>query len=100
MTRRAARGLLIYALVVLLLASAQAWRVHSAPFDCADDAGHGPDPGTRECDSAIAHARARRPEATLAAFIAIVIFGAMGAGAYGAIRVSLRLNRVRRVADR
>lgn len=99
MTRRAARGLFIYAVLVLLLASGRAWQVHSAPFDCADAAGHGPDPDTSECERSIAHARERRPEDVLNAFVGIVILGALGLGAYGALRLSMRIGLVRRFAD-
>jgi hypothetical protein len=99
MTRRAAKGLLIYVALVLLLASCRAWQVHSAPFSCADEARHGPDPKTSECEGAIAHARERRPQNTLNAFIGIVILGALGLGAYGALRLSLRIGFVRRFAD-
>lgn len=99
MTHRAARGLLIYAVLVLLLASCRAWQVHSAPFDCVDDAGHGPDPDTTECKSSIARARERRPEDTLNSFIGIVVLGALGLGAYGALRLSMRIEFIRRFAD-
>ncbi|HEX8643886.1 MAG TPA: hypothetical protein VF702_08235 [Allosphingosinicella sp.] len=90
---------MIYAVLVMLLASWRAWQVHSAPFDCADDAGHGPDPNTTECASAIARARERRPEDTLNSFIGITILGALGLGTYGALRLSMRLEFVRRFAD-
>lgn len=99
MTRRAARGLLIYAVLVLLLASGRAWQVHSAPFDCRDADGHGPDPDTRECERSIAQAREHRLDDTLNAFIGTVILGALGLGAYGAIRLSMRIEFVRRFAD-
>lgn len=99
MTRRAARGLLIYAILVLVLASWRALQVHSAPFDCSDDAGHGPDAGTSECEGAIRHARERRTHDTRSAFIAVTILGAFGLGAYGAVRLSMRISSVRGWAD-
>ena len=99
MTRRAGKGLLVYAVLILLLASGRAWQIHSAPFDCADEAGHGPDPETKECERSIAHMRERRPEDTLHGFIAIVISGALGLGAYGAVRLALRSGYLRRFAD-
>ncbi|HYG29231.1 MAG TPA: hypothetical protein VD887_03340 [Allosphingosinicella sp.] len=99
MTRRAAKGLFIYAVLVLLSASCRAWQVHSAPFDCADDAGHGPDPKTDECENIIVRARALRPEDTLNAFVGIFILGAAGLGGYGALRLSMRIGFVRRFAD-
>ena len=99
MTRRAAKGLLLYAVLVLLLASCRAWQVHSAPFDCADDAGHGPDPDTTECEGAIDYAREHRPQATLNAFVAIILLGALGLGAYAALRVSMRIGMVRRFTE-
>lgn len=95
---RAARRLLIYAGLVLLLASLRAWQVHSAPFDCSDGAGHGPDPDTSECARAIAHAREHRSEETLNAFVAIVVLGVVGLGAYGALRLSMRIEIVKRFA--
>ena len=98
MTRRAARGLLIYAIAILSVASCHAWRVHSAPFDCADDAGHGPDPGS-ECDDAIARERVDRPAKTLGAFFGIVLVGAFGLGVYGALRLSLRRESIRGFAQ-
>ena len=99
MTRRAARGLLIYAVFILLIASCRAWQVHSAPFDCVDDYGHGPSPGTSECEAAIAYAREDRPGDTVYAFIGIVFLGALSLGAYGALRLSMRIEAVRRFAD-
>lgn len=98
MTRRAARGLLIYAILVLATASWRAWQVHSAPIDCADGAGHGPDPGT-ECDHAIAREREDRPANTAGAFAGIVLLGALGLGVYGALRLSLRNESIRRFAE-
>jgi len=99
MKRRAARGLLIYLALVLLLASWRAWQVHSAPLDCRDDDGHGPDPATVECERAIAYAREHRPENTIDSFAGIVVLGALGLGAYGALRLSMRMDLVRRFAE-
>ncbi|HYJ30072.1 MAG TPA: hypothetical protein VEW25_07000 [Allosphingosinicella sp.] len=98
MTRRAARGLLIYAIMILSVASCQAWRVHSAPVDCADDAGHGPDAGM-ECDHAIAREREDRPANALVAFLGIVLLGAFGLGVHGALRLSLGRESIRRFAE-
>jgi hypothetical protein len=90
---------LIYAVLVLLFASCRAWQVHAAPFDCADDAGHGPDPNITECERAIAWARERRLDDTVTSFIGVVILGALGVGAYGSLRLSMRIGFVRRFAD-
>ena len=99
MSHRAARAVFIYAVLVLVLASLRAWQVHSAPFDCADGAGHGPDPGTSECERAVAAARERRSADTLGSFAGIVLLGGLGLGAYGALRLSMRIPVVRRFAD-
>jgi len=97
MTRRAARGLLIYAVLILLMASGRAWQVHSAPFDCDDGYGHGPDPGS-ECEGAIAYARQHRSEDSFNAFVGIVVLGGLGLGLYGALRLTLRIKIVRSFA--
>ena len=99
MKRRATRGLLIYLALILLMASWRAWQVHSAPLDCRDDDGHGPDPGTVECERAVADARDHRPRNTIDASAGIVVLGALGLGAYGALRLSMRIELVRRFAE-
>jgi len=42
-------------LVTVGLCGLSGWQTYSAPIGCADSEGHGPDPGTRECDAAIRH---------------------------------------------
>ena len=42
-------------LVTLGLSALSGWQTYSAPIDCADSEGHGPDPGTRECEASIRH---------------------------------------------
>lgn len=86
MRRKTLRGLAIYALLVLAIASWRAWQVHSAPIDCADSERHGPDPGT-ECDAAIADQRARRPRDARDSFLASILFGGLGVGAWGTFRL-------------
>lgn len=49
-------------LLTLGLSALNGWRTYSAPIDCADSEGHGPDPGTRECEAAIRHQIENRPQ--------------------------------------
>lgn len=42
-------------MLTLGLSALSGWQTYSAPIDCADSEGHGPDPGTRECEAAIRH---------------------------------------------
>lgn len=48
--------------VTLGLSALSGWQAYSAPIDCADSEGHGPDPGTRECEAAIRHQIENRPQ--------------------------------------
>ncbi len=97
MSHRLRRGLAIYAVLVLSIASCRAWQVHSAPIDCADSEHHGPDPGSSECRAATASERERRPQVTEDAFLAVIIFGGLGLGAFAALRLAMRVGR--RLAD-
>jgi hypothetical protein len=99
MKSRAARGLLIYAALILVIAFCRAWQVYSAPFECGDGFGHGPDPGTSECNRAIESLRERRTSDTIYSLIQIFALGGVVLGAYGALRLSLRIGFVRRFAD-
>lgn len=65
--RRQSRNLAIFVSLVVCIASWNGWQAYSAPFDCADDEGHGPDPGTTECDRAIETGRDQRPQVVTAA---------------------------------
>lgn len=67
--------IMIYAGVLLILACWNAWRVQNLPFDCDDGYGHGPDPGTRECNHAIEMAQANRPHRVASAFAAPLVGG-------------------------
>lgn len=49
-------------LVTLGLSALSGWQAYSAPIDCADSEGHGPDPGTRECEASIRHQIENRPK--------------------------------------
>lgn len=93
MRRKTAWGLAIYAALVLLMASCRAWQVHTAPIDCNDGYGHGPDPGGTECERAMAIERANRPQDTYDAFFAVILVGGIGLGAYGALRLATRIGR-------
>jgi hypothetical protein len=54
---------LAFGLLPLLgLSALDGWRTYSAPIDCGDSEGHGPDPGTRECEAAIRHQIENRPQ--------------------------------------
>ncbi|MBA4767482.1 MAG: hypothetical protein H2049_07580 [Porphyrobacter sp.] len=48
-------------LLTLGLSALSGWQAYSAPIDCADSEGHGPDPGTRECEASIRHQIENRP---------------------------------------
>ena len=69
-------GSTLYSFAFLLMASCHAWNVSIAPFDCVDSGGHGPAPGSRECNYAIMQAQAQRPAETQTAFFGILAFGA------------------------
>jgi hypothetical protein len=62
--------LLTLALGLLLTLGASAlsgWQTYAAPIDCADSEGHGPDPGTRECEASIRWQTENRPQIIRAA---------------------------------
>ena len=56
--------------VTLGLSALSGWQAYSAPIDCADSEGHGPDPGTRECDAAIRHQFENRSKIVREGFLA------------------------------
>ncbi len=62
--------LLLGLMLTLGLCALSAWQSSFAPIDCSDGYGHGPDPGTRECDNAIEWAMEHRPQIILGAFLA------------------------------
>lgn len=81
MVRRRVLG--IYIAVMLTLASAAAIKAYTAPLECTDGYGHGPDPGTRECLHAIAVQRDRRVQDTSTIFLGIVLLGSAGLALLG-----------------
>ncbi len=59
-------------LLTLSLGAFSAWQASSAPIDCVDSDGHGPDPGTLECESSIRSQIENRPQIIRSAFLAPV----------------------------
>jgi hypothetical protein len=57
-------------LLTLGLSALSGWQTYSAPIGCADSEGHGPDPGTRECEAAIQHKIENRPKIIREGFLA------------------------------
>ncbi|WDA41169.1 hypothetical protein [Erythrobacter sp. BLCC-B19] len=62
---------LAFGLVLTLgLSALSGWQTYSAPIGCADSEGHGPDPGTRECEAAIQHQIENRSKIIREGFLA------------------------------
>jgi hypothetical protein len=59
-------------LLTLGVSALSGWQAYAAPIDCADSAGHGPDPGTRECAFSIRWQIEKRPQIIRAAALAPV----------------------------
>lgn len=57
-------------LVTLGVSALSGWQTYAAPIDCADSEGHGPDPGTRECDASIRWQIENRPQIIRTAVLA------------------------------
>jgi hypothetical protein len=57
-------------LLTLSLGAFSAWQTASDPIDCVDSDGHGPDPGTLECEGAIRWQTENRPQIIQRAFLA------------------------------
>ena len=71
------KGLLACIILVLCLATFAANQELERPITCADEDGHGPDPGTAECTHAIVFAREHQVERVQAAYTQVVFWGAM-----------------------
>ena len=59
-------------LLTLSLGALSAWQTASDPIDCVDGYGHGPDPGTLECEGSIRSQTENRPQIIQQAFLAPV----------------------------
>ena len=57
-------------LLTLSLGAFSAWQTYSAPIDCTDGYGHGPDQGTLECEGSIRSQTENRPQIIQQAFLA------------------------------
>ncbi|GGZ01765.1 hypothetical protein GCM10011614_15830 [Novosphingobium colocasiae] len=78
-----------FAIILTLLATLAALRAYTAPADCTDGEGHGPDPGTAECNASIAASNARRPLAAGIVFLTVLTVGIGGAAIWvGARKVA------------
>jgi hypothetical protein len=59
-SRKRIVGFVILLCLGLASTALHAWQAHSAPYGCIDSEGHGPDPGTNECNRSIQYAVANR----------------------------------------
>jgi hypothetical protein len=57
-------------LLTLGVSALSGWQTYSAPINCADSEGHGPDPGTRECEASIRHKIENRSKIIRKGFLA------------------------------
>ena len=73
--RRRIGWIALYFAFCAVIGSCNASIVANAPYDCTDGAGHGPSPGTRECDKAIAHDIERRPSEVRKTLLAPIYVG-------------------------
>ena len=53
--------LAVYVVFLLALSAWSGWEAYEASFDCADDSGHGPGAGSRECEASLARKHEVRP---------------------------------------
>jgi hypothetical protein len=67
--RRRLLGLIALTLFGFAMTGLHTWQTYSAPYDCIDDDGHGPDIGTNECNRAIEFAIANRSADTMSALV-------------------------------
>jgi hypothetical protein len=81
----------IYVAIVLFLSSIAAWQTHGAPFGCDDGYGHGPNPGSKECDNITAQDRETRGAQTMQTFLLGIALGAIGLGVYGMALITDRI---------
>ena len=72
------KRVLLYVIFVLCVATFAAKQTLNAPIDCSDGYGHGPDPGTTECESAKQAAIDNRPRQVTDRFVTVVAIGAGG----------------------
>jgi hypothetical protein len=61
-------------LVTLGVSALSGWQTYAAPINCADSEGHGPDPGTRECEASIRWQIENRPQIIRAAALAPILW--------------------------
>ncbi|MCR2833266.1 hypothetical protein [Parerythrobacter lacustris] len=67
--------LAVYVAFFILLAGWNGWNAYHSPSDCADEDGHGPDPGSRECEASLAGQHETRPIAVREAIVKPLAIG-------------------------
>lgn len=73
--RRRIGCLAVYVSFFIVLAGWSGWAAYHSPFDCADEDGHGPDPGSSECEASLAWQHETRPIAVRKAIVQPLAIG-------------------------